>query len=101
MNPPLPEQNALDSPCRRGSRSGRYSDLRSGRLRSPSQFGPPPAEPVQPIAEENPIDIGERQEETHDAEDGTVDEQEEEELGEAVQANPLPTNRCRLAGHGL
>jgi hypothetical protein len=43
-----------------------------------------PIQPLQPIVEEKPIDIEERQEEIHDAEDAIVDEQEDEELGEAV-----------------
>jgi hypothetical protein len=44
----------------------------------------PPAEPVQPVAQENPLDIDEGQEQIYDAEDAIVGEKEEEELGEAV-----------------
>jgi hypothetical protein len=44
----------------------------------------PATELVQPTIQEDTSDIEERQEQVHDAEDAIVDEQEEEELGEAV-----------------
>jgi hypothetical protein len=43
-----------------------------------------PPQPVQPTIQENPDDLGQRQEQIHDAEDAIVDEADEEELGEAV-----------------
>jgi len=39
---------------------------------------------VQAIVQDTPVDLEERQEQIHDAEDAIVDEKEEEEMGEAV-----------------